>query len=86
MLLQIIIVVSVFLGILYIVATINYLKNRDFDVSFLHPMRNYEEWDDLNWFGVGTVTLFLNVIFLPYSIIHWLSELICFLITVGRKK
>ena len=39
-----------------------------------------------NWFGIGMITLFLNIIFLPYSIIYWLVKLIYFLITVGREK
>jgi len=71
---------------IYILTTIDIIIKRNFDISFLNPIRNYEEWYMFNWFGIGMMTLFLNFIFLPYSIIYWLVKLIYFLITVGREK
>lgn len=72
--------------VFYFGVTFDYVMRRDFDVSFLNPIVNYKNWRMLNWFGIGMMTLFLNVIFIPYSVIYWLVKLIYFLITVGRKK
>lgn len=57
---------------------------RDCDVSFLNPLRNYDEWYTINWFGIGVITILLNVICLPYAIIYWIYKLIHWLFTVGR--
>lgn len=57
---------------------------RDCDVSFLNPLRNYDEWYTINWFGIGVITILLNVICLPYAIIYWIYKLINWLFTVGR--
>lgn len=60
--------------------------------TIFNPVRNYEQWDAMNWFGVGVVTLLLNVIFIPCSIFYWVYKIIeivvyCiyWLFTVGRR-
>ena len=75
-----------FFIVLYVAITFDIIMNRNFDFSFLNPLRNYRVWHMLNWFGIGVMTIFSNVIFLPYAIIYWLVKLIYFLITVGRKE
>lgn len=80
------IIIYIFNSNIYILVTFNFIIERNFDISFLNPIRNYGEWSMFNWFGIGMITLFLNIIFLPYSIIYWLVKLIYFLITVGREK
>lgn len=82
--------VEIIIGILYfimiyIVITFDFIMNRDFDLSFFNPIRNYNCYT-LNWFGIGIMTIFLNIMFLPYAIIYWLVKLIYFTITVGRKE
>ena len=66
-----------FLGFVGIIACCN-----DFYLYFLNPIRNYNKWRSMNWFGVGVSTLFLNIILLPYAIIYWIYKLF----TVGRKN
>lgn len=75
-----------FFIMVYVSITFDIIMKRDFDFSFLNPLRNYKEWHMLNWFGIGIMTIFSNIIFLPYAIIYWLVKLIYFLITVGRKE
>ena len=75
-----------FFVVLYVATTLDIIVKRDFDFSFLNPVRNYKEWHMLNWFGIGVMTIFSNVIFLPYAIMYWFGKLIYFLITVGRKE
>lgn len=53
----------------------------NFDLSVFNPIRNYDKWDDLNWFGVGVMTLLFNIFFIPYAICYWIYKLF----TVGRK-
>lgn len=81
-----IVVGILFFVVLYVAITFYIIVNRNFDFSFLNPLRNYRAWHMLNWFGIGVMTIFSNVIFLPYAIIYWLVKLIYFLITVGRKE
>lgn len=85
-LIQCVIVIMGTIGI-YMIITFNIIFERNFDISFLNLIRNYKEWCyTLNWLGIGIMTVFLNIIFLPYAIIYWLVKLIYFLITVGRKE
>ena len=51
------------------------------DLEFFNPLRNYEEWDSMNWFGVILFTTLLNILFPAYSLAYWFWKL-C---TVGRK-
>lgn len=62
-----------FMGIAILSEQLNFL--------FFNPIRNYNKWRSMNWFGVGVCTLFLNIILLPYAIIYWIYKLF----TVGRK-
>lgn len=55
----------------------------DLDLSILNPIRNYNKWDKMNWFGIAITTIILNIALLPYAIIYWM---IYKLFTVGRKK
>lgn len=64
----------------------------DLDLSIFNPIRNYNTWTNLNWFGIGFVTILLNLIALPMAILYWIYkivELLCnftyLLFTVGRK-
>lgn len=66
-----------FFGFIGIITVLNY----NFHLYFFNPIRNYNKWRNMNWFGVGVCTLFLNIILLPYSIIYWIYKLF----TVGRK-
>lgn len=51
------------------------------DFSFFNPIRNYKNWDCLNWFGVIFFTLLANIILPVYAFGYWFYKL-C---TVGRK-
>ena len=51
------------------------------DLSFFNPLRNYEEWYGLNWFGVIFFTIILNVTLPLYAFLYWFYKL-C---TVGRE-
>lgn len=53
----------------------------DMDLSILNPIRNYNEWWSINWFGVSVITIILNIICLPYAICYWIYKLF----TIGRK-
>ena len=68
------------------------LNSIDFDLSIFNPIRNYNKWTELNWFGISVITILLNVIFIPYAVCYWIYKIvaiICYLIywlfTVGRK-
>ena len=52
-----------------------------FDLSVFNPIRNYNQWRKINWFGVIVATILLNVIFPLYAIVYWGYKLV----TVGRK-
>lgn len=53
----------------------------DFTLEFLNPIRNYDTWDNMNWFGVIIFTIIMNVLFPLYSVCYWFWKL-C---TVGRR-
>ena len=84
-----IIIIVVFLVVAIEVLILNSI---DFDLSIFNPIRNYDEWINFNWFGIGIITILLNIIFLPFAICYWIykiiaviCELIYWLFTVGRK-
>jgi hypothetical protein len=52
-----------------------------FDLSVFNPIRNYNQWRKINWFGVIVATILLNVIFPLYAIVYWGYKLV----TVGRR-
>ena len=54
----------------------------NFDLSIFNPVRNYNEWRKLNWYGVSVITLILNVVLFPYAFVYWM---IYKLFTIGRK-
>ena len=54
----------------------------NFDLSIFNPVRNYEKWCKLNWYGVSVITLILNVVLFPYAFVYWM---IYKLFTIGRK-
>lgn len=47
-----------------------------------NPIRNYDEWAQYNWFGIIIITMFLNIILLPYAVAYWIYKLF----TVGRGE
>lgn len=51
------------------------------DLSIFNPIRNYNQWRKINWFGVIVATILLNVIFPLYAIVYWGYKLV----TVGRR-
>lgn len=53
-------------------------------ISF-NPIINYQKMNRLNWFGICFITLLINILFLPLSIIYWLSKFIEKIFTFGRK-
>lgn len=69
-----------FIACLYLVLT--FAKNGTF---YFNPVENYEDWESLNWFGVLTFTLFLNVFFAPFAIIYWVGKFFIFIFTFGRR-
>lgn len=71
--------------IIYVISTFHIISKKA-DLTFLNPVRNYDKWEQMNWFGVTITTFLLNIIFLPYAILYWLIILIWFLFTVGRKS
>lgn len=54
-----------------------------FDLDFYNfsPIRNYNQWTKINWFGVIMGTLALHIIFPIFAICYWGYKLV----TVGRK-
>ena len=69
----------------YFGITFDYIMRRDFDISFINPVRNYNKWTSLNYLGIGVITILINIIWLPYAVIYWPCMLIGKLFTVGRK-
>ena len=57
------------------------LSGMGFDLSVFNPIRNYNQWRKINWFGVIVATILLNVIFPLYAIVYWGYKLV----TIGRK-
>jgi hypothetical protein len=51
------------------------------DLSIFNPIRNYNTWKKLNWFGISVITLILHILFLPYAICYWIYKAF----TVCRK-
>lgn len=51
-------------------------------INFFNPLRNYQKWDRMNWFGVMFFTLLLNIILPVYAFGYWFYKL-C---VVGRRK
>jgi hypothetical protein len=51
------------------------------DLSIFNPIRNYNQWCKINWFGVIVATIFLNIFFPLYAIGYWGYKLV----TVGRE-
>ena len=54
----------------------------DIDLLVFNPLRNYKTWTKINWFGIGIITIFLNIFFLPYAIGYW----IYIIFTIGRNS
>lgn len=50
--------------------------------SILNPIYNYNNWTKFNRFGIAVITIFLNVIFIPFTIIYWMYKLF----TAGRDE
>ena len=80
-----IIYVTLILCIAYFGISFDIIVRLDFDLTFLNPIRNYEEWEALNWFGVGVTTILLNIICLPYAVCYWIYKLVRWMFTVGRQ-
>lgn len=87
-------VVPIVILIMFIITAIEalILNSIDFDLSIFNPIRNYNKWTNLNWFGIGIITILLNIIFVVYAICYWVykiiqivCELIYWLFTVGRR-
>ena len=57
------------------------LLGMNFDLSVFNPIRNYNQWRKINWFGVIVATILLNVTFPLYAIVYWGYKLV----TVGCK-
>ena len=70
---------------MYIVITLEVIGMMNLNISITNPIKNYKRWTSLNWFGVGIITIFINIVFMPYVILYWLIRFIYFTITVGRK-
>lgn len=51
---------------------------------YFNPIDNYEEWDQLNVFGVLVFTLLINILLAPWAIIYWIIKILIALFTVGR--
>ena len=73
-------------GVFVLIAIISFfemfvLLGMGFDLSVFNPIRNYNQWRKINWFGVIVATILLNVFFPLYAIVYWG----CKLVTVGRK-
>ena len=64
--------VDFFLGLVFLIPE---------DLEVFNPIRNYNTWRQINWFGVIVGTIFLHIIFPVYAIIYWG----CVLVTIGRK-
>lgn len=71
--------------IIYICMIGCYLISDENRCNMFNPIYNYKKWKSLNWFGVIVCTLFINIIFLPYSVFIWLFKFIHKLFTMGRK-
>lgn len=70
------------IGMLIVIIFINmFALWLDIDLEIFNPIRNYNKWTNINWFGISIITLFLNIIFIPYAIGYWIYKLF----TIGRK-
>ena len=68
------------LSFYYLIGTGSYAGHH-----YFNPIDNYEEWDNLNMFGVLVFTLLINILFAPWAIIYWVFKLLVTIFTVGRR-
>ena len=79
--LVLILFVFIFLPILYSISLYDSV-----DCISFSPKHNYEEWDNLNWFGVWCGTIALIISWYPVAIYRMMRNLFIWIFTVGRKK
>jgi len=77
---KILIITLIYFGVILLI-----IEDNRYNLPFLNPLRNYETWTKINWFGIWVITILLNIIFIPYAIIYWVCKLFRFMLTVGRK-
>lgn len=77
--------IALYIFCAYIIVSFIFIMNRNYDMTFLSPIRNYKKYKALNWFGIIVMTLLFNIIMFPYANIYWAWRIIKFLFTVGRK-
>ena len=77
-------VIEILIGYLLVMSIIDVICIAAFNIEridFVDPIRNYEEWGSMNWFGVGLFTIVLNIACPVISIFYWFMKL-C---TIGRR-
>jgi len=65
----------------YLLLSMIGLLESDYGLACLNPIHNRWKYNSLNWFGVIVVTIFFNIILLPYVPFYWFYKLM----TVKRK-
>jgi hypothetical protein len=51
-------------------------------LNIFNPIYNYKTWTSFNWFGISILTLIINLLCIPMSLLYWIYKLF----TVGRKR
>ena len=68
---------------MFFIIGIDNIMRGNLDVfDFFNPIRNYNTWTSMNWFGVIIGTVFLHVLIPVYAMIYWFYKLCTF----GRKQ
>lgn len=76
------IALTIFFYFVFNVSFIPYFAEGWNSLYIFNPIRNYNTWTQLNWFGIAVITILLNVVFVPYAVVYWIYKLF----TVGRKE
>ena len=78
-----IVVLIILWGLLSLGINLDFLSRQG--TVYFNPVKNYENWDSLNWFGVSVFTLLINIAFLPMAILYWVFKFFAFIFTVRRR-
>ena len=79
---EIVVALITFFYVIFTICFIPYFASGWNSLSIFSPIKNYNKWTHLNWFGIAIITLLLNVVFIPYAVVYWVYKIF----TVGRKN
>lgn len=84
---QAILILTISISVIYscIIFLIYVLTELSYKI-LCNPRSLYNEWKQINWFGIILFSLFFNILFLPCTLIVIpFTKLIKFIFTTGRK-